>query len=98
MTKRISKEIRNRIHYLHQEGRSVKEILYILNGDNVVISDKTIYRIIKENKENKEKNVSFISFNESFTDEFEPQPGILNDVDSFTDIKEVNEEIKEEKK
>ena len=58
MTKKISQEVRKEIHILKEEGKKVKEILSILNGKGISISDKTIYRILSE-----EKNAgSFISY------------------------------------
>ena len=61
MTKKISAEIRHRIYSLSSQGKSVKEILTILNH---TISDKTIYRIIKENKEDNANNRTFVSLND----------------------------------
>jgi len=75
MPAKISKEVRQRIHELHKESKSVREILSILKSEGVKISDKSIYNIIKENEENKVKNQSFVSievddsFNESFGEE-----------------------------
>ena len=72
MTKKISKETRQRIHELHDQGRSVKDILSSLKQDQVNISEKTIYRILKENNEDHVNNKTFASipeadFNESFS-------------------------------
>ena len=64
MTKKISKEIRQRIHCLNSQGMSVKELLSVLGSDNVIISEKSIYRILKENKEDNVNNRTFQSFNE----------------------------------
>ena len=47
MTKKISKEVRQRIHDLHSQGTSVKDILSILKLENVTISEKTVYRILR---------------------------------------------------
>ena len=87
MTKKISKEIRSKIYSLHNEDKSVKEILSILRQENISISDKTIYRIIKENKKDKEKDVSFISLNESFTELENNNHCIIEFNDSFTEDK-----------
>ena len=102
MTKKIPKEIRSRIHCLHNEGKSVKEVLSLLKQDNVLISDKTIYRIIKGNKEDKENNASFASFNDSFT-ELEKinksnDQGMIGFNDSFTDREVVVFDAREDDK
>ena len=60
MTKKFSQEVRKDIHCLKDQGKSVKEILEILKKKDIFISDKSIYRILQE-----EKNVgSFISEND----------------------------------
>ena len=69
MPAKITKEVRERIYDLNKEGKSVKEILVILGVDGIKISDKSIYRILKE-KKNNESMASFEeSFNESFGDD-----------------------------
>jgi len=75
MPAKISKEIRQRISEMNQT-LSVKEILAKLIAEGIKISDRSIYNIIKENKNVKEKNESFVSyegtfdeFNESFGEE-----------------------------
>ena len=83
MTKKISKEVRQRIHDLHSQGGSVKDILSILKLENITISEKSIYRILKENTEDNANNKTFLSlneadFNESFTDKREEE-----EVDEF---------------
>ena len=64
MTKKISKEIRQRIHELHGQSSSVKDILSILRQEQVTISEKTVYRIIKENNEDNVNNRTFGSITE----------------------------------
>ena len=61
MPAKISKEVRQRIYELNEEGKPVREILGILKSEGVKISDKSIYNIIKE----KTKNQSLTSFDES---------------------------------
>ena len=73
MTKKISKEVRQRIHDLHSQGGSVKDIMSVLKLEYITISEKTVYRILKENIEDNENNKTFLSlneadFNESFTE------------------------------
>ena len=58
MTKKISQEVRNEICFLKSQGKKVKDILSILNGKGIEISDKTIYRIIKEDSN---QSCSFVS-------------------------------------
>ena len=48
MTKKISKEVRQRIYELHGHGQTGKDILSNLKQEQVTISEKTIYRILKE--------------------------------------------------
>ena len=71
MTKKISKEVRQRIHVLHSQGLTVKDIMSNLKNEQVTISEKTIYRILKENNDDNVNNKTFVSivedvFNESF--------------------------------
>ena len=60
MPAKISKEVRQRIYELNEEGKLVKEIFSILKSEGIKISDKSIYNIIKE----KTKNRSLTSFDE----------------------------------
>ena len=60
MPAKISKEVRQRIYNLDEEGKLVKEILSILISEGTKISDKSIYNILKE----KTKNRSLTSFDE----------------------------------
>ena len=77
MPAKITKEVRERIYVLNKEGKSVKEILVILGVDGIKISDKSIYRILKE-KKNNESMASFEeSFNESFGDDLNMEEKIL---------------------
>ena len=69
MTKKISKEVRQRIHVLHGQGSSVKDILSILRQEHVTVSEKTIYRILKENNEDNVNNKTFASIPEADFDE-----------------------------
>ena len=73
MTKRISKEVKQRIHELHGQGSSVKYILSILKLEHSnYLREDGIYRILKENTEDDTvNNKTFASitedvFNESF--------------------------------
>ena len=71
MTKKISKEVRQRIHVLYSQGLTVKDIMSNLKNEQVAISEKTIYRILKENNDDNVNNKTFVSivedvFNESF--------------------------------
>ena len=77
MPAKITKEVRERIYDLNKDGKSVKEILGILGTEGIKISDKSIYRILKE-KKNNESVASFEdSFNESFGDELNMEEKIL---------------------
>ena len=69
MTKKISKEVRQRIHVLHGQGSSVKDILSILKQEQVTVSEKTVYRILKENSEDNINNKTFASIPEADFDE-----------------------------
>ena len=63
---KINTEVRQRIYKLHGESKSVKEILGILKSEGIKISDKSIYRILKE----KVNNQSTTSFDETFNESF----------------------------
>ena len=77
MPAKITKEVRERIYDLNKDGKSVKEILGILGTEGIKISDKSIYRILKE-KKNNESMASFEdSFNESFGDDLNMEEKIL---------------------
>ena len=77
MPAKITKEVRERIYVLNKEGKNVKEILVIMGVDGIKISDKSIYRILKE-KKNNESMASFEeSFNESFGDDLNMEEKIL---------------------
>jgi len=52
MPAKITKEVRERIYDLKKDGKSVKEILGILRAEGIKISDKSIYRILKEKRNN----------------------------------------------
>ena len=74
MPAKITKEVRERIYDLNKDGKSVKEIL---GTEGIRISDKSIYRILKE-KKNNESMASFEdSFNESFGDDLNMEEKIL---------------------
>ena len=66
MPAKISKEVRQRIYELNEESKSVKEILGILKSEGIKISDKSIYKILKE----KTNNQSVASFDETFDESF----------------------------
>ena len=87
MTKKISREVRQRIHVLHGQGSSVKDILSILRQEQVTVSEKTIYRILKENNEDNMNNKTFASIPEADFDE------------SFSSLEEdLKQDKKEDKK
>ena len=82
MPAKISKEIRQRIYELNEEGKPVREILGILKSEGVMISDKSIYNIIKEKTKNRsltsfDEGTLNASFNESFGDEGKTDDHIL---------------------
>ena len=52
MPAKIGKEVRQRIYDLNKESKSVKEILGILKSEGIKISDKSIYKILKEKTNN----------------------------------------------
>ena len=66
MPAKISKEVRERIYELNDESKSVREILGILKSEGNKISDKSIYKILKE----KTNNQSVASFDETFDESF----------------------------
>ena len=66
MPTKITKEVREIIYDLNKDGKSVKEILGILNSEGTKISDKSIYKILKE----KTNNGSVASFDETFIESF----------------------------
>ena len=66
MAGKISTEVRQRIYELNGESKSVKEILGVLKSEGIKISDKSIYRILKE----KTNNQSIASFDETFNESF----------------------------
>ena len=66
MPAKISKEVRQRIYELNEESKSVREILGILKSEGIKISDKSIYKILKE----KTNNQSVASFDETFNESF----------------------------
>ena len=66
MSAKISKEVRQRIYELNEESKTVREILSILKSEGIKISDKSIYKILKE----KTKNQSLTSFDDSFNESF----------------------------
>lgn len=87
MTKKISREVRQRIHVLHGQGSSVKDILSIPRQEQVTVSEKTIYRILKENNEDNMNNKTFASIPEADFDE------------SFSSLEEdLKQDKKEDKK
>ena len=92
MTKKISKEVRQRIHVLHGQGSSVKDILSNLRQEQVTISEKTIYRILKENNEDNMNNKTFASIPEV---DFDESFGILEEDKKEEDIKVDNESVEE---
>ena len=67
MPAKISKETRQRIYELNEEGKPVRQILTILKSEGIKISDKSIYNILKE----KTNNGSMTSFDETFNDHLE---------------------------
>ena len=100
MTKKISKEVRQRIHVLHGQGSSVKDILSILRQEHVTVSEKTIYRILKENNEDNINNKTFASipeadFDESFSSLEEALKQDKKEDKKEEDIKVVNESVEE---
>ena len=100
MTKKISKEVRQRIHVLHGQGSSVKDILSILRQEHVTVSEKTIYRILKENNEDNVNNRTFASipeadFDESFSSLEEALKQDKKEDKKEADIKTDNESIEE---
>ena len=66
MPTKITKEIHEIIYDLNKDGKSVKEILGILASEGTKISDKSIYKILKE----KRNNGSVVSFDETFSESF----------------------------
>ena len=94
MTGKISVEIRQKIYDLHNQNKNVKEILELLKADNIQISESTIRRTIKSNKEDKAKNVSFVSITEDDPFYFEDSEEEKGDV--VFDINEVKNIVKEE--
>ena len=66
MPAKISKEVRQRIYELNEESKTVREMLGILKSEGIKISDKSIYKILKE----KTKNQSLTSFDETFNESF----------------------------
>ena len=58
----ISKEIRQVIYNLHDQGRTVKEIFNQLKMQGVSISEKSVSRIVKEDRQDNLTNTSFISY------------------------------------
>ena len=65
MPAKISKEVRQMIYELNEEGKPVRQILTILKSEGIKISDKSIYNILKE----KTKNQSLASFDEDEEEE-----------------------------
>ena len=95
MTKKISKEVRRRIHQLHGQGSSAKDILSNLKQNQVIISEKTIYRILKENNEDNLNDKTFAPIPEN---DFDESFGSLEEVlkeDKETDKKEEKKEDNE---
>ena len=88
MTKKLSQEVRKEIHFLKEEGKSVKDILEILKSKGTFISDKTVYRILKEEKE----AGSFVVSQFSEEDEFD-----FDDDGLFPSLREKKEEEKNDK-
>ena len=64
MTKKISKEVRKRIHELHGQSSSVKDILSIFKLEQVTTLGKSICRVLKGNDEDNVKNKAFASITE----------------------------------
>ena len=52
MPAKISKEVRQRIYELNEESKTVREILGISKSEGIKISDKSIYKILKEKTKN----------------------------------------------
>ena len=97
MTGKISKETRQKIHELHAQNKSVKEILETLKAENISISDSTIRRTIKNNTDDKEKNVSFISIkDDSFDEEFSDYWNKPGNATTYTAAEQPAEEAKEQ--
>ena len=100
MTKKISQEVRNEICFLKSQGKKVKDILSILNGKGIEISDKTIYRIIKEDSN---QSCSFVSQEDNsfefFKEEVIQEKKTLEEIKNQEDIKieEVKNEEEEKK-
>ena len=82
MPAKISKEVRQRIYELNEEGKPVKEIFSILKSKGIKISDKSIYNILKE----KAKNRSLTSFDEEGKFPFDESFGDENKNDPSTPL------------
>ena len=90
MPAKISKEVRERIYKLNEESKSVREILGILKSEGIKISDKSIYKILKE-KTNNQSVASFDeTFNESFGDDI-PTPTLARGEDNNITIPTLND-------
>ena len=96
MTKKISKEVRQRIHELHSQGQTVKDILSNLRQEQVTISEKTIYRILKENNEDNVNNKTFASIPEADFDESFGSLEVLIKEDNKDDKKDDNKSDEKE--
>lgn len=89
----ISKEIRQAIYNLHDQGKSIKEIYSVLKMQNISISEKYVSRIVKEDRQN--NNNSFLScIPEDETEAFSAKTDLNEFNDSFNN--ETKKETKEE--
>ena len=96
MPAKISKEVRQRIYELNEESKTVREILGILKSEGIKISDKSIYKILKEKTKNQSLTSFDETFNESFGDEEKDTPTLIIENDpilptpTFTNENDMN--------
>lgn len=96
----ISKEIRQAIYNLHDQGKSVKEIYSVLKMQNISISEKSVSRIVKEDRDKDNTNKSFLScIPDDEIEVFNPKTNVNTDFDEFNDSfsNETKDKTKEER-